>query len=204
MKRNLGEKQEESGAASPSHPRGRLIPDVKAPSAQLRTLFANRFAQTDFSIVSGRRNARPDRTPYGMLIHAVQILFLRDLNSANEKTITRTLCRCLRSDSTDSPFLPTLRPFRPPLSPLFLRLLCPSPPLQPSFASPYQEGVLDLATRLRDRGDRRIRRIPGCLETNRTSQQKRDHGRLTSSKFVAITRYTLLSINYLVLSTSIV
>lgn len=78
------------------------------PPPGLRTLFANRFAPTDFSIVSGRRNARLDRTPYGMLIHIVQILFLRDLNSSNEKTITRTLCRCLQSDSIDSSSPPTL------------------------------------------------------------------------------------------------
>ena len=91
----------------PSRPPVRLIPDVKAPPG-LRTLFANRFAPTDFSIVSGRRNARLDRTPYGMLIHIVQILFLRDLNSSNEKTITRTPCRCLHSDSIDSSSPPTL------------------------------------------------------------------------------------------------
>ena len=101
---------------SPFVSSGSVNSRCKSTPLGLRTLFANRFAPTDFSIVSGRRNARPGRTPYGMLIRAVQILFLRDLNSSNEKTITRTLgrvdaCRATRLIlPSPAPTLPTFFP----------------------------------------------------------------------------------------------
>lgn len=51
-------------------------------------------------LLSPPPSKRPScRTPYRMLIHTVQILFLRDLNSSNEKTITRRFvdaCRATR------------------------------------------------------------------------------------------------------------
>lgn len=133
-------------------------------SLRLRTLFAHRFAPTDFSIVSGRRNARPSWTPNGMLIHAVQILFLRDLNSSNEKTITRPLRRCLQSDSIDSsPFL-SLSHFTsstfPPLC-----ILCTLPPVvtthphRPPFAATHATKLNRLAFRSG------VRAVKGSLES---------------------------------------